>query len=149
MLTKIPPIDRYGNSLTGTGYTNSHIVTSSGSVSSIYNGTALDVTQVNRDYHWGLAIWNAVDSAAARIRADTNLANRPGDTQNMAIQIFTIGYLGNGGSDDGLLRRVANDSSSSSFTATQPRGRYIPASDTAGLADAFNTVASSLLRLAQ
>ncbi|HEV2445985.1 MAG TPA: hypothetical protein VGS58_08690, partial [Candidatus Sulfopaludibacter sp.] len=83
------------------------------------------------------------------IRNDANLANRAGDSQNMAVQIFTIGYLGNGGTDDGLLKRVANDPASTSFDATQPRGRYIPASDSVALANAFAQVASSVLRLSQ
>ena len=119
-LSAIPSQDRYGNSMTGSGYSNSHIVDSDGNVSSIYNGTALDRTKVTRDYHWGLAIWNSVDAAASRIRTDSNLANRAGDIQNMGIEIFAIGYLGNGGIDDGLLRRVANDPTSSSFNSTQP-----------------------------
>lgn len=148
-LTQIPSVDRYGNSMTGSGYTHSHIVDSAGNVSSIYNGTALDQTQVTRNYHWGLSIWNSVDNTAAAIRSDSNLANRVGDTQNMKVAIYVIGYLGNGGADDGLLRRVANDQSSSSFDATKPIGRYIPASDTVALANAFNSVASSVLRLAQ
>ncbi|HLH20863.1 MAG TPA: VWA domain-containing protein [Bryobacteraceae bacterium] len=148
-LSQIPAIDRYGNSLTGNGYTHCHIVDSNGNVSSVYNGTALDRTQVTQNYHWGLAIWNSVDNTAAAIRNDVNLANRPGDTQNMSIQIFAIGYLGNGGADDGLLRRVANDQSSSSFDPTKPIGRYIAASDTVALANAFSSVASSVLRLAQ
>lgn len=149
IVSKIPSLDAYGNSMTGTGYRSSHIVDSGGSVSSIYNGTDLDQTKVNRDYHWGLAIWNSVDNTANAIRNDANLANRAGDSQNMAVQIFTIGYLGNGGTDDGLLKRVANDPASTSFDATQPRGRYIPASDSVALANAFAQVASSVLRLSQ
>jgi hypothetical protein len=149
LITKIPAADRYGNATTGTGYRNSHIVDSSGSVSSVYNGTDLNRNTFNRDYHWGLAIWNSVDNTANAIRNDVNLTNRSGDAQNMAIQIFTIGYLGNGGTDDGLLKRVANDTSSTSFSSTQPRGRYIPASDSVALANAFAQVASSVLRLSQ
>ena len=148
-LTQIPTQDRYGNSMGGTGYTNSYIVESNGNTSSIYNGTALNVSQINRDYHWGLAIWNSVDNAANNIRNDSNLANRAGDTQNMKIKIFTIGYEGNGGTDQGLLLRVANDPNSSSFNVSQQRGQYIPASDSTALANAFAQVASSVLRLSQ
>ncbi len=148
-LKQIPTQDRWGNSMSGTGYQNSYIVESNGNTSSIYDGTALDVTKLARDYHWGLAIWNSVDNTANNIRNDSNLANRPGDTQNMNIQIFTIGYEGNGGCDQGLLLRVANDASSTSFNANQARGEYIPARDTTALADAFTQVASSLLRLSQ
>ncbi len=149
VLSAIPAVDRYGNATTGSGYSHSRIVDSHGNVSSIFNGTALDRTQVSKGYHWGLAIWNSVDNAAAAIRSDANLANRAGDTQNMQIQIYTIGYLGNDGVDEGLLRRIANDQASSSFDSTKPIGRYIAASDSIGLANAFNSVASSVLRLAQ
>jgi len=144
---KIPGIDRYGNATTGSGYRNSHIT--GGSTSSVYNGTDLDLNREDVDYHWGLAIWNTVDNAANNIRNDSNLGNRAGDTQNMKIQIFTIGYTGNGGCDDGLLKRVANDPSSSSFSTTQQRGHYYSASDSDGLAAAFAQVASSMLRLSQ
>jgi hypothetical protein len=148
-ISAIPSKDRYGNAMTGTGYTNSHI-TGGGSTTSIYDGsTALDQTKVNLDYHWGLAIWNSVDNTATNIRTDSNKANRTGDTQNMNITIFTIGYLGNGGADDGLLKRVANDPASSSYNTSQPVGRYIPASNTTALANAFLQVASSVLRLSQ
>jgi hypothetical protein len=146
-VSKIPSIDRYGNSTTGTGYRDSHII--GGSTSSVYNGTDLNLNSSNIDYHWGLAIWNSVDNTANAIRNDVNLANRAGDTQNMAIQIYSIGYTGTGGCDDGLLKRVSNDTSSTSFNALQPRGRYITASDSVGLANAFAQVASSMLRLSQ
>jgi hypothetical protein len=150
-LARIPTKDMYGNVHTGTAYTNSHIVDTAGHVKSVYDGSHnLDQTQVTNDYHWGLAMWNGVDNAAMRIRTDANLANRPGDTQNMAIAIYTIGYLGNaGGTDDGLLKRVANDKSANGYNGTQPTGRYIAASDTAQLAAAFDTMASIILRLSQ
>jgi len=150
LLTQIPSKDRYGNILTGGGYTNSHIVKSNGATSSVYtSGVPLDRTKVNRDYHWGLAIWNSVDSAANRIRADVNRVNRGGDTQDMQISIFAIGYQGNGGTDDGLLKRVANDKSAVGYDGTQATGRYIAAADKNALAAAFDTMASIILRLSQ
>jgi len=94
-------------------------------------------------------MWNAVDNTANSIRNDVNLANRTGDTQNMAVQIYSIGYLGNGGCDEALLKRVSNDTGSTSFNALQPRGRYIAATDSVGLSNAFAQVASSMLRLSQ
>jgi hypothetical protein len=147
-LTQIPAFDRHGNSLTGTGYVHSNIVKSGGGTLSVYNGTPLDRTKVNRDYHWGLAMWNAADSAAARIRADVNLPNRVGDPQNMQIAIYVIGYMGNGGIDEGLLKRIANDKASSSYDQSKPTGLYVPASNTNALAAAFDTIASVILRLA-
>ena len=146
--SKIPATDAYGNSLTTTGYTNSHIT--GGSATTIYNGTSLNTTQYNIDYHWGLAMWNAVDNAAKSIRTDANLPNRAGDTGgNMGVEIFVIGYTGNGGCDDGLLKRVANDIGAAGYDSTQPRGRYYSASDGASLAAAYDQLASDLLRLAR
>ena len=97
-LGRIPSKDAYGNSTTGNAYRNSHVV-GGGAFTSVFNGTDLDQTQVNRDYHWGLAMWNAVDSAAFNIRSDANQPSRAGDTSTMSIQIFAIGYTGNGGTD--------------------------------------------------
>ena len=115
---------------------------------SVYNGTALDRTKVDRDYHWGLAMWNAADSAASRIRSDVNLANRIGDVQSMQVAIYVIGYMGNGGIDEGLLKRIANDKSASSYDASKATGIYVAASNTNALANAFDTIASVILRLA-
>jgi hypothetical protein len=73
--SKIPAQDLYGNALNTTGYTNSHVT--GGSVSSIYTGTALDLNQEDKDYHWGLAIWNSVDNAAKNIRTDADFGSWP------------------------------------------------------------------------
>ncbi|MGD0499538.1 MAG: VWA domain-containing protein [Bryobacteraceae bacterium] len=151
-LSKIPSYDKWGNSLNpaGSPYTNSYIVESNGQTSSIYTaGQALVMTQPTQDYDWGLAMWNAVDGAAKNIRLDGNLANRAGDTQNMAVAIYAIGYMGNGGIDQGLLLRVANDKTCASYSSTQPQGIYVAASNANGLASAFNTIAAAVLRLSQ
>lgn len=148
--SRIPDKDLYGNALNplGSPYTNSHIV--GGLVDSIYTGTPLDQNQEDKNYHWGLAMWNAVDDVARRIRVDSNLPNRIGDTSgNMNIQIYVIGYTGNGGCDDGLLKRVANDMAAAGYQATQPRGKYYSAANAQELADAYNRLASDLLRLAK
>lgn len=147
--SKIPTQDAYGNQTNTGKYVNSNI-TGGGSLTTIYNGTALDLTKPNRDYHWGLAMWDAVDSAANRIRSDVNLPNRAGDTTgNMNIQIYVIGYTGNGGCDDGLLKRVANDAGAAGYNAAQPQGQYYSAANGAELADAYQKLASDLLRLAR
>jgi von Willebrand factor type A domain/Putative Flp pilus-assembly TadE/G-like len=146
--SKIPAADMYGNLLNTSGYTNSHVT--GGSVTSIYNGTAFDATHPDQGYQWGLAIWNSVDNAAKNIRTDANQANRTGDTTGtMPIQIYVIGYTGNGGCDDGLLKRVANDRSAAGYDSTQTIGQYYSASDGAQLADAYNALASDLLRLSR
>jgi hypothetical protein len=146
--SKIPSTDMYGNLLNTSGYTNSHIT--GGSVSSVYNGTGFSASQGNSGYQWGLAIWNSVDNAAKNIRTDANQANRTGDTTGtMPIQIYVIGYTGNGGCDDGLLKRVANDRSAAGYDSTQTIGQYYSANDGAQLADAYNALASDLLRLSR
>jgi len=146
-LGQIPSTDYYGNTLVSQNFTNSSIT--GGATTSIYDGATAMGTTVTKDYNWGAAFWNAADSAAQRIRSDANLSNRAGDTQNMYIQIYTIGYTGNGGCDDGLLKRIANDKASSSYDATQPTGQYIQATNTTQLAQAFATVASEILRLSK
>ena len=67
----------------------------------------------------------------------------------MKITVYVIGYLGNNGVDDGLLRRIANDPSAVGYDVNLPQGMYVPATDTDALAKAFNKVATALLRLAQ
>ncbi|MEO8594769.1 MAG: VWA domain-containing protein [Candidatus Solibacter sp.] len=147
-VSKIPATDAWGNSLTTGGYTNSHVV--GGSVSSIYTGTAFNASSYNSEYQWGLAIWNSVDNAAKRVRTDANRPNRTGDTSGpMNVQIYVIGYTGNGGCDDGLLKRVANDPTAAGYVSTEPRGQYYSAANGAELADAYNKLASDLLRLAR
>jgi hypothetical protein len=95
-------------------------------------------------------MWNSVDNAAKSIRLDSNKPNRVADTgANMNIQFYVIGYTGNGGCDDGLLKRVANDINAAGYDSTQPRGKYYSASDGASLAAAYDQLASDLLRLAR
>jgi hypothetical protein len=146
-LAKIPSADMYGNAMNTSGYTNSSIIDQNGNTSSIYSGTALSLTQPTQDYHWGLAIWNSVDNAADNIRNDSNYANRTGDTQQMPVTIHVIAYTANSGVDQGLLKRVANTTASTSFSQSEPQGLYVPAGDSTALANAFNQVASSLLHL--
>jgi hypothetical protein len=134
--------------LTGIGYRNSSIV--SGSATSVYTSGDLDQSQENSNYHWGLAMWNAVDNAAARIRTDINKPNRVGDTDPpMKIGFEVLGYTGNGGVDRGLLKRVANDPGAVGFVPAQPNGKYYEAADPVQLAAAMNAIAADILRLSQ
>jgi hypothetical protein len=139
----------YGNLMNTNGYTFSQIIDQNGNVSSIYNGTALNLADNTLNYHWGLAMWNSVDNAAKNVRIDSNFANRTGDTQIMPVTIHVIAYTANDGVDQGLLNRVANTSNSSSYNIAQPQGLYVPAGDATALANAFNQVASSLLHLSK
>jgi hypothetical protein len=131
-LRQIPPQDYWGNSTSdGTAY----------QASVLYNNfhTAYSSTNLDTGYHLGIACWNATDNAAKRILADTNLN----------VTIYTIGYTGDGGVDTELLKRIANTKDSSNHTVSWQTGQYVAASDTNGLALAFQTVASAILRLAK
>ena len=156
----VPSADAWGNTIaspmdivpnTITGYINSQIV--GGSVGTVHSGADLDRTQANglrKNYNWGLVMWNSVDQAAMRIRADANKPNRIGDTDlPMSIGFEVIGYTGNGGCDVGLLKRVANDPTAVGYDGSQPNGNYYSAANSADLTAAFSSVASDILRLAK
>jgi Flp pilus assembly protein TadG len=131
-LAQIPPNDYWGDSTSdGTAY--------QASVAYANFNTAYSSTNLSNGYHLTIACWNATDNAGKRILADTNLN----------VTIFTIGYTGDGGVDTALLKRIANTKDSSNHTASWQTGQYVAASDTNGLAVAFQTVASAILRLAQ
>jgi cysteine synthase len=85
------------------------------------------------------AAWNATDAMGKTIRTQV--------AQNQ-IQIFTIGYSGNGGTDTGLLNRLSNTPLSTSYVAAEPSGRFYLVNNTAQLLPAFDAIASSILRLA-
>jgi hypothetical protein len=149
-LTMVPKIDGWGNHMDGTAYTHSYFVNSVGHTTSPFTGT-LDYTTSGKVSapNWALAAWNGVDTTANNIRNDSNLANRAGDSQNLMVAIYAIGYLGNGGVDQGLLLRVANDKSSSSYNGAQSTGVYVPASNAEALANAFTVIGTAILRLSQ
>ena len=149
--SKIPNVDLWGNLTNppGNPYRNSHI-TGNKNATTVYTAGDLVMNQVSNYYYWELAMWNAVDNAGKNIRTDANLPNRAGDTTgNMGIEVYVIGYSGNGGCDDGLLKRVANDIGAAGYDSTQPRGRYYSAANGADLAAAYDQLASDLLRLAR
>ncbi|HXA51286.1 MAG TPA: vWA domain-containing protein, partial [Candidatus Acidoferrum sp.] len=153
-LTKIPDMDMYGNSTTGFRYRNSEYVNTAGSIvnpNPVYNATGGELQQnlTTNAYQWGLAMWNAADDAATRILADANRPNRAGDVNPMITTIYTIGYVGNTGLDQGLLKRIANDKSAAGYDPTKRTGIYAPAADTVALANAFDTIASAILRLSR
>jgi len=149
---KIPSIDMWGNSMTGTAYTTaSQFVDASGNIitNPVYDGsTVLDQSKPTKGYHWALSFWNSSDDSARRIRIDANKPNRV-DSTTLKIAIYVIGYEGNGGVDQGLLRRIANDKLSTSYTDTQATGIYVPAANKTELQDAFNTIYTAILRLAK
>ncbi|HUI78430.1 MAG TPA: pilus assembly protein TadG-related protein [Bryobacteraceae bacterium] len=133
-LSAVPTYDVYGNSTSSTdnGYQNS---------TQVYNGTAYDPTKPTHGYHLAIGIWNAVDNVGKTIRAQTVMGT--------PITIYTIGYEGNGGTDDVLLKRLANESDSTSFVASQPQGQFYPVTASNQLGAVFAKVGSNILRLAK
>jgi len=153
-LSKIPSYDKYGYGLgpNGSGYQLSALVNNPNGKTSVYNGTAFNTSSKTNYYQWGLAAWDEVDQVAQAIRTDANYANRSGDTSPMPITIYTVGYTGNGGTDYGLLEKIANIqgcsvNSISCYTDTQQAGIYIQASNKTALANAFSVIATAILRL--
>ena len=72
----------------------------------------------------------------------------------MPITIYTIGYTGNGGTDGGLLTKIANIAGCSvngysCAINTQKQGLYAQASNASEIAQAFNTILTAILRLSQ
>jgi hypothetical protein len=84
---------------------------------------------------------NLADNSAASIRTNTSLN----------VVTFTLGLGGNGGVDDELLKRMANDPSTdnTAFDNTKTEGLYVFAASSADLNAAFARIASEILRLAR
>jgi len=150
----VPTWDFYGNSTAILPNTNGyHTSSNSQFLSNV--ATASDTGTINGNnataigQQLAIASWNATDNAGWNIRSDTT---------TMKVLIYTIGYSGDGGTDDGLLAKVANDPAPGTtyantdeyplaYAAGQRQGKHFPASDTNAVADAFNTIAGMLLGL--
>ena len=158
-LSAIPSTDKYGYPLgmntnpsgTGNGYKLSSFVGNPHGATSLYTGTAFSTTSPTDAYQWGLAAWNEVDNVAQAIRADSNYTAR-GETSPMPITIYTIGYTGNGGTDIGLLQKIANVAACkvngySCVVTGQQQGIYAQASNADAISNAFNVILTAILRL--
>jgi hypothetical protein len=130
-LAIIPPQDYYGNSTSGTAYTQGVLYTT--------YGIGYDATKPTNGYQMGLASWNVADNTAQRILKDS--------TSNVAI--YTIGFTGNGGIDAALLKRMANTQDADSYNSNYPSGLFVTASDAQSLQQAFGQVASEVLKLSK
>jgi len=157
-LSAIPSFDKYGYALTPlvtggvNGYRLSNLVGDS-HATSIYESSHGDfnTSDATDAYNWGLAGWDEVDNVAQAIRSDSNYATR-GETSPMPITIYTIGYTGNGGTDNGLLQKIANVAACnvngySCVNSTQQQGIYAQASDADAISNAFNVILTAILRL--
>lgn len=129
---RAPTTDRYGTSLSATGYR---------SVTAYGGGYSIATPQDIED----MAV-NATDHAALRIRrGDPDPLNG-----NLSLSNTVIFSIGLGDVDETLLRRVANDPSIAANSSTAgAQGMYVYAQNVADLNQAFNRVASEILRLAK
>ena len=142
--SKIPAMDFYGNSTTGsatapytlTDYHQSEIWAAGGECGS---SPVLDLTKSGDACQVGLASWNAADMAGRQIRADATLTP----------VIYSLGYQGNGGDDPALMRRLANVkiASNTVFDSTKPQGLYLPITGVNDITPAFQYVLAEILRL--
>jgi hypothetical protein len=92
-----------------------------------------------RTVRW--AAFNAADSMATTIRNDATYTPL----------IYSIGLQGNEtmAMDQDFMERVANDNRASNYDPTKPSGQFILATNTAELAQAFQQVASQIIRLSR
>jgi hypothetical protein len=88
--------------------------------------------------------FNAADSMATSIRNDPNYTT----------VIYTIGLQGNEpmAMDQDFMKRLANDGSyppATNYDPTKPAGKFILANNTAEISQAFQEIASQILRLSK
>lgn len=87
------------------------------------------------------AAMNAADSIARKIHSDATYG----------IVVYSIGLSGNESipMDTDFMERIANDPRASNYNPGEPIGMFALATDNATLADAFNSIASQILRLSK
>ncbi len=124
----MPDQDAYGNNTSGYK-----------SIATYSSGTYAGYKRIDRPMDVTGAGMNVLDNAASRIRGDASL--KP--------VIYAIGLGSNGGVDDVLLRRVANDVDSPIYNSALLSGLYVYVSNPTQLNDAFTRIASEILRISQ
>ena len=129
----LPTTDIHGNSTVDGGYLPLDYF----AAGSTYPGYIRP--DMPRDARW--AAMNAADSQAQTIRYNT--------TYNTVV--YTIGLQGNEpmAIDQDFMERVANDPRASNYDGTRPSGQFILATNTGELSQAFQQVASQILRLSK
>lgn len=87
------------------------------------------------------AAMNAADAIAQKIHSDATYG----------IVVYSIGLSGNENipMDTDFMERIANDPRASNYNPDEPIGLFALATDNATLADAFNDIASQILRLSK
>jgi Flp pilus assembly protein TadG len=129
-IAAIPPTDINGNATTG----YQPVIT-------YPNGPYVGQIRVDMPPSITQASQNAADNAAIRIRADKTLVP----------VIYTIGLGGTSFQplDQTFLLRLANDPRSPIYDPSEPAGLFVFAENATQLNNAFNTVASQILRLSK
>ena len=132
-IAALPEADYYGNSLADRGMVPPLDRFAAGP----YIGQIRP--DMPRTARW--AAFNATDSRAQTIRNNTTYGT----------VIYAIGLQGNEpmAMDQDFMERLANDSRASNFDATKPSGQFILATNAAELSQAFQQVASQILRLSR
>ena len=147
----VPDTDAFGNQLAPTNAYHTSVVATGGQVNWTNGQTYHD------------AAGNAADNAAYRARTNQGQPNATGIGQ---VAYFVIGLGGNGGVDHILLQRIANDPNADLYNtptnynacaqetgcitySSQPQGTYYYALDRTKLVEAFQTLASQILRLSK
>lgn len=131
----LPTTDVYGNNLINAAYNS----VTTANISGAARISPVDMTQIRA------AAFNAVDDAAHRFRTNANIP----------VTFYAVGF---NTADTVLMQRVANDpgwlsnaacTAQCQYDSTQPTGKYVYASTTSALNNAFQALASQILRLAQ
>jgi hypothetical protein len=126
----IPTKDLYNNPTTG--YTAVETYPSGNYVGKIRVDTPTSIAKASK---------NTADAQATTIRSDANLTP--------VIYVIGLGGTDPEPIDDIFMERVANDRRSPIYNPAQQTGLYVYAPNASQLQDAFNTIASEILRLAQ
>jgi hypothetical protein len=145
-LAWLPTKDVYGNNLINSAYnsvTTAQFTYNNGPPSTISRVSPISPTQIRN------ASLNAVDDAAHRYRTNSTIPTT----------FYTVGF--NTGVDYALLQRVANDpgwlndtthcptSAKCLYDSSQPVGKFYYAGTSTALNNAFQAIASQILRLQQ
>jgi hypothetical protein len=85
---------------------------------------------------------NALDNAAQRVRTESAV-------NKLSVITYCIGLGGPGAAEDRLMRRIANVLESDIYDASKPTGMYVYASDASQLQQAFQSLASDILRISR
>ena len=132
-IKSIPLTDYYGNKTTGYTPVNA------------YRNGGIDPSD---PLSVSAAAFNAADDAGLRIRKGVPAGGGLPGIPNVTVFALGLGTSGIAGAD-ALLLRISNDPASSSYDSLQATGLYTIAPTKDDLTDAFNKIASEIVRLAQ